>query len=167
MLIRHAVEQDLPRIVAIYNAAIPHRMATADLEPVTVESRRHWFSGRSPSHRPLWVIEIDHTIAGWLSFQSFYGRPAYHGTAEISVYIAPEYHRQGLGKKLLQTAIYHSPNLGIKNIISFIFAHNTPSLKLFSSFSFQQWGYLPGVAELDGINRDLVIMGLAVIANRE
>ncbi len=29
--------QDLPRIVEIYNQAIPTRLSTADLEPVTIE----------------------------------------------------------------------------------------------------------------------------------
>lgn len=33
--------QDLPRIVEIYNQAIPTRLSTADLEPVTIESKKH------------------------------------------------------------------------------------------------------------------------------
>ncbi|HLO86547.1 MAG TPA: GNAT family N-acetyltransferase [Nostocaceae cyanobacterium] len=162
MMIRHATETDLAEIVAIYNAAIPSRMATADLEPVSVESRLGWFKGRSPVHRPLWIIEVDGIIAGWLSFQSFYGRPAYHSTAEISIYISPNYQKCGLGKQLLTKAIQESPNLGIKTLIAYIFAHNYPSLKLFQSFNFQRWGYLPEVADLDGVERDLVIMGLRV-----
>ncbi|MBD2517707.1 N-acetyltransferase [Nostoc sp. FACHB-973] len=160
MMIRHAIETDLPTIVAIYNAAIPSRMATADLEAVSVESRLAWFRGRSPSHRPLWVIEVEGVIAGWLSFQSFYGRPAYSTTGEISIYIAPAFHRRGLGKQLLAQAIQESSSLGLKTLVCFIFAHNQPSLKLFQTFGFQQWGYLPKVAELDGVERDLVIMGL-------
>jgi phosphinothricin acetyltransferase len=162
MTIRHANETDLPAIVAIYNAAIPSRLATADLEPVSVESRRAWFQGRSPNLRPLWVIEQQGVIAGWLSFQSFYGRPAYHTTAEISIYIAPAFHRCGLGKLLLATAIHESPKLGLKTLLGFIFAHNQPSLKLFQSFGFQQWGHLPQVANLDGVERDLIIMGLRI-----
>jgi len=162
MTIRHATETDLPAIVAIYNAAIPSRLATADLEPVSVESRRTWFQGRSPHKRPLWVIEQEGVIAGWLSFQSFYGRPAYNSTAEISIYVAPAFHRCGLGRKLLATAIHESPNLGVKTLLSFIFAHNQPSLKLFETLGFQRWGHLPQVAELDGIERDLIIMGLRI-----
>jgi L-amino acid N-acyltransferase YncA len=162
MTIRHANETDLSTIVAIYNAAIPSRLATADLEPVSLESRRAWFQGRSPGLRPLWVIEQEGVIAGWLSFQSFYGRPAYHATAEISVYIAPPFHQRGLGKQLLATAIHESPNLGLKTLLGFIFAHNQPSLKLFQSLGFEKWGHLPQVAELDGIERDLVIMGLRI-----
>ncbi|WP_315788946.1 GNAT family N-acetyltransferase [Fischerella sp. JS2] len=159
MIIRHATEADLPKVVAIYNAAVPGRMATADLEPVSVESRRTWFSTRSPSKNPLWVIEVEGVAAGWLSLQSFYGRPAYHATAEVSIYVAPKYHRHGLGKQLLSQAINQSPCLGIKNLLGFIFAHNHPSLQLFAKFGFQNWGYLPKVAELDSVERDLVIMG--------
>ncbi|GAB1543200.1 GNAT family N-acetyltransferase [Scytonema sp. NUACC21] len=162
MIIRDATEIDLPAIVAIYNAAIPSRLATADLEPVSVESRLAWFKGRSPLKRPLWVIEVEGRVAGWLSLQSFYGRPAYHATAEISIYVALEYHRRGLGQQLLTHAINKSPSLGIKTLLGFIFAHNLPSLKLFETFGFQPWGHLPNVAELDGIERDLIIMGLRV-----
>ncbi|MBD2343584.1 GNAT family N-acetyltransferase [Anabaena subtropica] len=162
MTIRHATTTDLPAIVAIYNAAIPSRMATADLEAVSIESRIAWFQGRSPSLRPLWVIEQEGVIAGWLSFQSFYGRPAYASTAELSIYIAPGFHRCGLGKQLLAKAIHESPNLGLKTLLGFVFAHNQPSLKLFETFGFQKWGYLPQIAELDGVERDLVIMGLRI-----
>ncbi|BAY22581.1 GCN5-related N-acetyltransferase [Calothrix sp. NIES-2100] len=162
MTIRHATEVDLPAIVAIYNAAIPSRMASADLESVTVESRLNWFRGRSPSQRPLWVVEVDGIIAGWLSFQSFYGRPAYNKTAEISIYISPNFQKCGLGRKLLGQAIEQSPSLGLKTLIGFIFAHNQPSLNLFRTFGFKPWGHLPQIAELDGVERDLVIMGLRI-----
>lgn len=162
MTIRHATTTDLPAIVAIYNAAIPSRMATADLEAVSVESRINWFQGRSPSIRPLWVIEQEGVIAGWLSFQSFYGRPAYASTAELSIYIHPAFHRCGLGKQLLAKAIEESPNLGLTTLLGFIFAHNQPSLKLFTTFGFQKWGYLPQIAKLDSVERDLVIMGLRI-----
>ncbi|MFN7851873.1 MAG: GNAT family N-acetyltransferase [Dolichospermum sp.] len=165
MMIRHALESDLPAIVAIYNAAVPSRMATADLEPVSVESRLAWFQGRVPSQRPLWVVETEGVIAGWLSFQSFYGRPAYYSTAEISIYISPNFQKRGLGKLLLEKAINESPSLGLKTLVSFIFAHNQPSLKLFAKLGFQNWGYLPKIADLAGVDRDLIIMGLRVGEN--
>ncbi|MBE9144197.1 GNAT family N-acetyltransferase [Planktothrix mougeotii] len=159
MQIRDAVETDLVTIVDIYNAAVPGRTATADLEPISVESRISWYHEHKAQTRPVWVIELDHQIVGWLSFQVFYGRPAYESTAELSIYIHPEYQGQGIGKRLLTQALNHSPKLGLKALVALIFAHNQPSLKLFESFEFKQWGYLPKVANLDGIERDLVIMG--------
>lgn len=159
MIIRDAVETDLPAIVAIYNASIPSRIATADLELVSTQSRRAWFHEHSPSLRPLWVMQVDQETAGWLSFQSFYGRPAYRATAEISIYVASAYQRCGVGRQLLSQAIQYSPTLKLKTLLGFIFAHNQPSLQLFEAFGFQRWGHLPQVAELDNLERDLVIMG--------
>src|SRR4029453_559517 len=88
---------DLERIVDIYNSTIASRMVTADLEPATVDSKRGWFDDHSADFRPLWVLRIEGEIAAWFSFQSFYGRPAYNTTAEISIYIAEQYRSRGLG----------------------------------------------------------------------
>ncbi len=159
--IRAAVEADLPAIVAIYNTAIPGRMATADLDPVSSDSRLGWFHQHS-HHHPLWVMELDQAIVGWLGFQPFYGRPAYRATVELSLYVSPSHSRRGFGRQLLQEAIDRSPTLGFTTLLGFIFAHNEPSLRLFQGAGFQQWGYLPQVAELDGIQRDLVILGCRI-----
>jgi L-amino acid N-acyltransferase YncA len=159
MIVRDAVDVDLPAIVAIYNAAIPGRLATADVEPVTVESRRPWFQQFIPDRFPLWVAERDGQIAGWLSFRMFYGRPAYAATAEVSVYIAPEWHGQGIGRRLLTEAIRRGPALGLKTLLYLTFAHNVPSRRLAESLGFVGWGELPRVAELDGVERDLLILG--------
>ena len=160
--IREATEADLPTIVEIYNASIPSRLATADLIPVTIESRLTWFKMHFINNRPIWVLEIEENIAGWLSLQNFYGRPAYRQTAEISIYVAPSYKRQGVGQELLGKAIATSPQLDVTNLLAFIFAHNEPSLNLFKKHQFQQWGYLPEVAKLDDQKRDLVILGRKV-----
>jgi L-amino acid N-acyltransferase YncA len=163
MYIRDAVEGDLPTIVAIYNATIAGHVVTADLHPVTVESRVPWFQAHSADKRPLWVMDIEGDVAGWLGFQSFYhGRPAYNATAELSLYVSLSYRRNGIGQTLLQQAIAKSPAFGIKTLVGFIFAHNEPSLRLFEQFGFQRWGYLPGVAEFEAVPCDLVIVGLQV-----
>jgi len=160
MVIRDAVEADLPAIVDIYNSTIDCRSVTADMERVSVESRLAWFHNHTPNKRPLWVMECDGKIAGWLGFQSFYSaRRAYDATAELSIYISPAFRRQGIGRKLLQHAIARSPELGIKNLVGCIFATNEASLKLFENFGFERWGYLPAVAEFEHGTCDLVIVG--------
>jgi phosphinothricin acetyltransferase len=159
MTIRDATIDDLAAVVAIYNAAIPGRMATADLEPVSIDSRRAWFAEHSSNSRPLWVIEDSGAVKGWISFQSFYGRPAYHATAELSVYVAPDAHRRGYARLLVAEAMRRAPEFGLKTLLGFIFGHNQPSLALFRSFGFETWAHLPQVAELDGIERDLLILG--------
>lgn len=160
--IEYAVKADLPAIVDIYNSTISGRMVTADLEPVTTESRIRWFEEHNTEHRPLWVMRVDGNIAAWMSFQSFYGRPAYQGTAEISIYVDSRYRGIGAGSILIEKALEECPRLKVSNLVGFVFGHNEPSLRLLKKFGFQQWGLLPGVAILDGIKRDLVIVGRSV-----
>ncbi len=157
--IRHAREADLPAIVAIYNAAIPGRLATADTAPVSVADRREWFAAFRAASRPIWVAEAGGRIAGWLGMRSFYGRPAYHRTVEVAVYVAPEFHRQGIAAAMLRHAMQAAPALDITNLLAFVFGHNDASLALFRKAGFTDWGTLPRIAELDGIERDLLILG--------
>lgn len=162
MQLRTATESDLPAITAIYNATIPGRMVTADVTPVTVESRRVWFHAHRESHRPIWVLDDAGTIAAWLSFDSFYPRAAYDGTAMIAVYVAESHRRRGLGRQLVVEALRQAPAHGVHTLLGYIFAHNTPSLALFETLGFARWAHLPRVALLDGIARDLVIVGRRV-----
>ncbi|HEX9276116.1 MAG TPA: GNAT family N-acetyltransferase [Casimicrobiaceae bacterium] len=161
MTVRHRIAQrdDLVQIVEIYNATIPTRMVTADTEHISVESRIAWFEEHTPDHRPLWVVKDQGRIAGWLSFSSFYGRPAYSRTAEVSVYIHESCRRRGVGSYLLAQAIAQAPILQLDTLLGLIFGHNEPSLSLFERFGFLRWGELPKVAMLDGIERDVIIVG--------
>lgn len=159
MKIRDAVENDLPAIVDIYNAAVATRMSTAQLEPVTVESRRRWLSEHSPDRHPFWVMEVEGQIAGWLTIKSFLPRCAYRGTAEVSVYVDEKFRRRGIARKLLEEAIARAPSLGINALVGLIFAHNEPSLKLFERLGWERWGLLPRIAQLDGVERDLTVLG--------
>jgi phosphinothricin acetyltransferase len=158
--IRIAAASDLPAIVDIYNASIPGRMATADTTPVTVEQRLAWFREFDPDRRPLWVaVDAGGTVQAWLSLRSFYGRPAYAATVEVGVYTAPGVQRRGLGRMLLAHASRKANDLKIKTFLAFVFAHNVPSIALFERAGFARWGLLPRVAELDGVERDLAILG--------
>ena len=162
MTYRPATRSDLPQIVDIYNSTIPSRMVTADTEPVSVESRVRWFEEHTADLRPLWVIDDVGRIVAWLSFSSFYGRPAYVKTAEISVYVHEARRKRGFGSYLLTQALACAPGLKIDSLLGFIFGHNEPSLALFRRFGFSRWGELPKVAAFDGVERDLIIVGRRV-----
>lgn len=161
---RDAVEQDLEKIVAIYNSTIASRMVTADTEPVTVASRQKWFSEHNPTLRPLWMIsDADNRIVGWVSFQDFYGRPAYRGTAEISIYLDESCRGKGYGKAVLTHCLNEAPKHEIKTLLGFIFSHNLPSIKLFQHFGFTEWAHLPDIAVLDEQERSLSILGKRLV----
>lgn len=157
--LRLATDRDLPEIVRIYNQTIAARTATADLEPITVASRSAWLAEHDPSSHPLWVVESPSGVLGWLSLQRFHARAAYRATAELSVYVDARVQRSGVGHTLVTHALAHAPELGLRTLLALVFGHNTPSLALFAAFGFQRWGELPRVAELDGVERDLILLG--------
>jgi phosphinothricin acetyltransferase len=155
----YATLDDLPLIVSTYNSTIPSRLVTADLKPVTALDKLQWFNSHNKTNRPLWKVMYGNDYAGWMSFNSFYGRPAYSGTVEVSIYLEEKFRGKGLGKSCLEKAIEVSPALQIHTLLGFIFGHNEPSLKLFYKYGFEKWAHLPEVANMDGTMRDLIILG--------
>ncbi len=162
MEFRTAQIEDLPIIVEIYNSTIPGRMVTADTAPVSIEDKLEWFHEHNEQTRPLWMITESGGIVGWVSFGDFYGRPAYNGTSEISIYLHPDSRGQGYGKRVLDYCISQSNKLQIHTLLGFIFSHNEPSLQLFKKAGFEEWGCLKDIALMDDQHYSLVIMGLKI-----
>lgn len=156
---RHATEDDLPAIVQIYNASIPSRQATADIEPVSPESKQEWFRNHSPDHYPLLVHEIGGQVVAWVGLQPFHNRPAYKHTAEISLYVAPDHQGRGLGRQLMQEGIKAAVQVGRKTLMAYVFSHNEVSLALLKGFGFEEWGTLPDVTEMDEQEYSVTILG--------
>ncbi|PKF76145.1 GNAT family N-acetyltransferase [Chryseobacterium sp. PMSZPI] len=157
---RNANQTDLNKIVEIYNSTIASRMVTADVEEVSVESKQKWFEEHNPETRPLLMVEDTYgQIVGWVSFSSFHERPAYSGTVEVSIYLDESCRGKGYGKTILQYCIDNAGKFGVNNLVALIFLHNEPSIKLFRHFGFEDWGTLPDVAILDGVERSLKILG--------
>ena len=162
MQFRNATIDDLPTIVAIYNSTVQSRMVTADTEPVSVSDKTNWFN-QHHSKRPIWVVEHENNgIIGWISFKDFYGRPAYSGTSEISIYIHEHFRKMGLGKRMLEYSISKAPELDIHTLLGFVFEHNTNSIKMCESLGFETWGNLKDIAIMDNKHYSLNILGLKI-----
>ena len=161
---RDATERDLPRVVEIYNFAVATRKCSCDLEPTTVEARRSSFLEHTPNHRPFWVAEDtdrpEFGVIGYLGFFHFMNeRPGYFITADLAIYLHPEYQGKGLGTYLISRAIERAAGLGIETLTATIFSSNESSIALFTKFGFERWGFMPRVARLEGVEKDLVLVG--------
>jgi len=164
---RNGVPEDLPRVVEIYNFAVATRECSCDLDPTTLQARRESFMAHTPAHRPLWVAEDQDApgqgVVGYLGFFHFMNeRPGYFITADLAIYLHPAYQNRRLGTYLLGQAIQHAPSLGVEVLAATIFASNQPSIALFARHGFERWGYMPRVARLEGVERDLLMMGRRV-----
>nr|WP_268913697.1 GNAT family N-acetyltransferase [Lentilactobacillus sp. SPB1-3]MCZ0977790.1 GNAT family N-acetyltransferase [Lentilactobacillus sp. SPB1-3] len=154
-----AKESDLPFIVDVYNATIPSRMATGDVNPVTVADRRNWFHSHNSQTRPLFVVKMNDQLAGWFSLNDFYDRDAYNKLAEISIYVHSDYRHQHVGSQILEYVDENARDYGIDTVVSLVFGHNLPSIGLFKSHGYDKWGLMPKIAEMDDQKYDLVILG--------
>ncbi len=165
--VRDATAADLPAIVAIYNQSIASGRSTADLAPISVESRRAWFAQFNPEKRPIWVAtdpdSEEEKIVACIYLTSFYGgRAAYDQTAEVSLYIDQSYQNRGLGTALLTQMIAHCPQLGVTTLLGLHFDHNEATLRLNRKFGFEIAGHLPEIADIWGEKRGLLISILRV-----
>ena len=106
-------------------------------------------------------IENEKVIA-WLSFKSFYGRPAYAGTIEIAIYIDEQFRAKGIGKTILQFAISAAKERNIHTLLAYIFEHNLPSIQFFQKNGFVNYGVLPEIAIMDQKHYSLGIYGLKI-----
>jgi phosphinothricin acetyltransferase len=151
MLIRVAQRSDLPAIVDIYNQSIPSKQSTGDTQPLRVEDRLAWFEEHRPERHPIFVAEMGSGAVGWCSLSAYRpGRAALRFTAEISYYIAPDYHRQGIATALVKHALAACPALEIRHLFAIVLEGNRASLQLLQKMGFEPWGYLPRVADFDG-----------------
>jgi L-amino acid N-acyltransferase YncA len=163
MRIETAREHDLAAIVDIYNQAVAQRGATADLQPVSVESRAQWFRDHTPEHHPIWVALDDDQVTGWCSLSAYRaGRQALRHTAEISYYVHRDHRRKGIARSLIEHAIEQCPALGIEHLMTFLLDINQPSIQLLEAFGFARWGHLPDVARIDGRVCGHLIYGRAI-----
>ncbi|RPJ57287.1 MAG: N-acetyltransferase family protein [Acidobacteria bacterium] len=148
---RIAQPTDLPSIVEIYNQAVALKRATAELTPVSAESKREWLAGHTPGNYPVFVAEKGNVVVGWCSLSPYRrGRMALRYTAEISYYIHQDFRRMGIGSQLVALAMEQSRTRGIKTLIAILLDVNLGSIRLLEKLGFRKWGELPGVADFDG-----------------
>ena len=103
MRIRAGSEDDVPRLLAIYNHYVEHTAVTFDVEPWDLAARRVWFAAFDPDgpHRLL-VVEDGGEPAGYASSRVFRAKAAYARSVETSIYLAPEAASAGLGSALYE-----------------------------------------------------------------
>lgn len=151
MLIRLAQIDDLPAIIDIYNQSIPSKQSTGDTQPLRVEDRLTWFAEHRAEEHPIFVADVEAGVAGWCSLSAYRpGRAALRFTREISYYITPAYHHQGIATRLVKHALAACPALQIRHLFAIVLEGNQASLRVLEKMGFEQWGYLPRVADFDG-----------------
>jgi phosphinothricin acetyltransferase len=160
MNIRFAEYIDLKSIIEIYNQAVNSGKATADLKEISMEDRKDWFAEHNKDKYPIYVIETADRVVGWGSLSPYRkGREGLKSTAEISYYIDYNYHGLGYGKNLIDFIIKDCKRIEINNVFALLLEINEKSVEILERFGFSQWGFMPDVANINGITCGHLIYG--------
>ncbi len=139
-MIREATTKDVQAMLDIFNANILHSTAIYMYEPQSLEQRQEWFESKQARSEPIFVYEERGDVVGYATYGAFRPYPANLYTVEHSVYVHEDYHRKGIGEKLMHKLIEHATNRGIKTMVGSIDATNIPSIRAHEKLGFTYSG---------------------------
>jgi phosphinothricin acetyltransferase len=146
LTIRPATPADIAAITGIYAHAVRHGTASFELEPPDVDEMARRQRALADGGYPYLVAEIDGAVAGYAYAGPYRARPAYRFSVENSVYVAPQMHRRGVGRALLDQLITESEQRGYRLMIAVIGdSAQAPSIELHRAAGFELVGAFEGV----------------------
>lgn len=153
MLIRAMTPADWPPVRDIYAQGIAGGDATFELEPPPWAA---WDAAHLPHSRLVAVG--DDQVTGWAALSAVSDRCVYGGVAEVSVYVASEAQRRGVGGVLLQALVDESERNGIWTLQAGIFPENKASVIVHERCGFRLVGRRERIGQMRGVWRDTLIM---------
>lgn len=157
--LRRADKADMARISAIYGHFVAAETASFELEPPNArEMARRWRSLADAGY-PYIVAVSEGVVAGYAHVGPYRARPAYGSTVESTVYVAPEWQRRGIGRRLLARLIEQATAMGFRQMIAIIGgSEHLASIELHRGQGFRHVGTLRAVGYKHGRWLDSVLM---------
>ncbi len=157
--IRSVIDGDIGAITRIYAGAVIHGTATFEIDPpdeADMARRRDDLLGNG---YPYLVATVGGAVAGYAYAGPYRARPAYRWCVEDSIYVAADYHRQGLGGRLLAQLLAESERLGFRQMIAVIGdSAQAASIAVHKRAGFALMGTLRSVGFKHGRWLDTVLM---------
>ncbi|RUP33870.1 MAG: N-acetyltransferase family protein [Mycolicibacterium sp.] len=159
MTTRAATTADLPAIAAIYAHYVINSVASFELEPPAADEWQARFARVMAADLPFLVVEREGNVAGYAYCLPWKSRPAYQGTVEDSIYLAPWATGQGAGRELLGALLDGARAAGVREVIAVIADSGDPSsIALHKKLGFDEAGRLRQVGHKHGRDIDTVLL---------
>ncbi|TMF93305.1 MAG: N-acetyltransferase family protein [Chloroflexi bacterium] len=137
--VRPATGDDLEAVNDIYNHYVAESHITFDVEPVSMEQRREWFTHYAPAGRHrLFVAEDGGRVVGFASSSRFRPKPGYLTSVETSVYLEPDATGRGAGSRLYESLFKSLEGEDVHRAYAGIALPNPASIALHEKFGFKR-----------------------------
>lgn len=148
-------EEDYFSIKEIYDYYIAHSTATFHIDPISIHELQEFIFVDHPLY-PAYLILCDGVLAGYCYLTYFKKREAYNNTAELTLYLKPEFTQKGIGKKTLHFLEDEAQKRGIKNLLAIITGSNVHSISLFEKAGYFKCAHFKNVGIKLGQTLDVV-----------
>jgi phosphinothricin acetyltransferase len=138
VVIRAAIESDLPAVNDIYNHYVRTSHITFDLVPTSLEARRRWFGERRFGRHRVFVAERGARVVGFASSGPHNARGGYETTVDTSVYVAPDTLGRGVGPTLYAVLFDALRDQDLHRALAGIAQPNRGSVALHRRFGFRR-----------------------------
>ena len=142
-MIRLATTEDIPAILDIYTPYVLNTTHTFEYVPPTQEEFLLRFETITEKF-PWLVWEENGTVLGYAYGSLPFKRAAYSWCCEVSIYLAPQIHGKGIGKKLYQALEHILWQQGYRVIYSIITTENSGSIAFHEKVGYRHVAVLPG-----------------------
>ena len=161
--LRTAASADIAAITRIYADAVARGTASFELEPPDVAEMARRQQALMTRNFPYIVAELAAAVVGYAYAGPYRDRRAYDWCVEDSLYIAPEFHRKGIGRLLLTRLVAESEALGFRQMIGVIGdSANTASIAVHAAVGFRLIGNFQSIGFKHGRWLDTVLMQRAL-----
>ncbi|MCF5710535.1 GNAT family N-acetyltransferase [Pseudomonas syringae] len=152
--VRIAQISDAQAIQAIYAPMVERTAISFELEPPTVEEMAKRIGTILPTY-PYLVAERDGQVIGYAYASQHRAREAYRWSVDVTVYVAPEAHRRGVGRALYDVLLQRLKTQGFHAAYAGIALPNDSSVGLHEALGFAHIGTYPEVGFKNGAWHDV------------
>ncbi len=154
-LFREITEEDLPKVLEIYNYYVLNSTATFQISTLTIDEMREMVINTHSKYKAFVIVEEDN-ICGYCLLAQFNTKEAYDETAEITVYLKHDAIGKGLGTIAIQNVEDYAREQNIYVLVAIICGENSRSIKLFAKNNYFKCGHFREVGMKFGRRLDVV-----------
>lgn len=140
------MENDFNLVKEIYDYYILNSTVTFHKDLISIEELKNVILIAHPKYKSF-LIDYEGKTCGYCYISQYKKRPAYDRTAEITIYLKPEYSGKGIGEETLNMLESVAKKNEICVLIAIIAGENQASIRLFEKCGYEQCAHFKKVGE--------------------